>query len=41
MKIVRQDAEQGTLEACAPQYPFWTWFIDNPGPSSLVQVKEK
>jgi hypothetical protein len=32
---VRQDAEQGTLEARSPQnLPFWTWFVDNPRPSS-------
>jgi len=34
-KSARQAAEHGRLAACAPQnFPFWTWFIDNPRPQS-------
>jgi hypothetical protein len=29
-----QAARQDRLAACAPQFPFWTWFIDNPRPQS-------
>jgi hypothetical protein len=31
---IGQAARQNRLAAYAPQ-PFWTWFIDNPRPSSL------
>jgi|GEM_PF-5775204 len=27
-----QAAREGRLAACASQFPFWTWFIDNPRP---------
>jgi len=29
-----QAARENRLAACAPQFPFWTWFIDNPRPQS-------
>ena len=31
---LRQAAREDRLAAYAPQFPFWTWFIDNPRPQS-------